>query len=29
MLHPRDLEDNNLEGTLPGSWSALTALQQM
>ena len=29
MLHPRGLEDNTLEGTLPGSWSALTALQQM
>ena len=29
MLHPRDLFENNLEGTLPGSWSALTALLQM
>ena len=29
MLHPRDMRNNNLEGTLPGSWSALTALEVM
>ena len=29
MLHPRFLRNNNLEGTLPGSWSALTALEEM